>query len=356
MNKHVEHGKLSTRLIVLLAGLVLAVGGGTALVFRARSIRAANSQVSIVLGHDLPDEVSVAALEKELREYSSLFPTVTVSLRRGLQNDADVAVLPSYPARITDWAQPPVPWSGLLWVLAAHGDRLEELSAVMPDAVASLRAGTLDPAGFEALLAAARDKDLSPITLGNSHGWPFVMWLQFWTAATAGTDAALALPGRSGTEYPAVEAAIADLRRWRAQAWFDAGSWPLGWAQGLAPLNDGSAVFAILSAPQLTALSQATRSRLEYLPFPRSAGATPWAVGSATYLATSSKSEKKAAAGSLVRYLSSPGVTSRLAKATGRPFFAWDAESGQPPVVIGAWYDEANTPDFQTLARYLQGE
>jgi hypothetical protein len=247
---------------------------------------------------------------------------------------------------------------------------LDGLAKTMPDAVASLRSGTMDPAGFESMLAAVHGQGLSPITLGNSHGWPFVLWLEFWAAATIGPDTAGSMPPLGASPYPSISSAIADLRRWRSLGWFDTAAWPAGWAQGLAPLDEGTAVFAILGEAHFTALSPATRELLEFLPFPRRAGSAPWTVGSAMFLAIPAgdgvetggwmdrgdSMARIVAAGTLVRYLSSPGVSGRLAKATGLPFFAWNPESGRAPIVIGAWYDMVNTPDFQALAEFLVRE
>jgi len=307
---------------------------------------------TLVFAHNLRSPKVVEAVAAELRVWEGLNPGVSVSFIQAGTSEPDVAILENYPGQPDRWVFPLTPWSGNLWVLAANRPLLNELAQDQGKAVAALRAGTLDPAGFVGLLKAAKARGVSPITLGNSHLWPFLLWLQTWTAATLGPEAAVKLPGPEGG-YSGLKAPMDELRRWRSLGWFDQEAWPLGWAQGLQPLQKGRAVFALISEPQLTALSVETRSRLEFLPFPRRPGDGPWSLGNAEFLAVSSTARVPAQAAGLIRFLTSPGTMGRLAGVTGRPFFAWNAADGKAPVVLADWTSQANEPGFRALSAEL---
>lgn len=287
----------------------------------------------------------VEAVRAELKAFESLHPAVRVELAG--DGAADLAALANYPSEPASWVFPLTPWSGSLWVLAARHDRLEKLAQAAPEAVAALRAGTLEPAAFVALLAQAKTTGV-PLTLGNSHQWPWMVWVQVWTAATQGPGAA---------QFPsaptdAIKAAAADLKKWRAAGWFDEKAWMQGWAQGLGPLQSGTAFFALVNESMVTAIAPQVRGQLEFLRFPRKKSDTPWNVGSAHFLAVSSTSSHADAAAELVHFLTSPGVTARLAQATGRPFFSWKAD-GTAPMVLPDWTSRANDQAFRDLATQL---
>ena len=105
-------------------------------------------------------------------------------------------------------------------------------------------------------------------------------------------------------------------------------------------------------------MEPATRSQLEYLRFPARPEDEDWTIGSASYLGlgfgvTNDTPAGLEASRLLIRYLSSPGVTSRLAALTGKPFFAWDSATGRSPLVLAAWLDAALTPHYEAMARDL---
>ncbi|MEI8095297.1 MAG: hypothetical protein WCG80_13895 [Spirochaetales bacterium] len=333
---------------ILWAGLLLVlVVAGAAWWFWGRGPEA----VTLAFEHPLAEGKVLQALTEQLREFESLNPGLRVVLQKNGPS-ADLALLNRYPAEDA-WRFPLTPWSGSLWVLAAGHQQLERLAAVDPQGVADLRAGKLDAPGFTALLAKAKSLGSAPLTLGNSHLWPFLLWLQVWTAATLGPDSASRLPGTLAPPYPPFTEAMAELKRWRESGWFDAQAWPLGWAQGVGPLDKGTATFALLSESLLSALSPATRATLEFLPLPHRAGDPTWNLGSAQFLAVSKTSAHSAEAERLVHFLTSPGVTTRLTQATGLPFFAWNTDNGHSPLVLPDWSTLINQPDVQALAQAL---
>jgi hypothetical protein len=112
-------------------------------------------------------------------------------------------------------------------------------------------------------------------------------------------------------------------------------------------------VFALLSQPLLSALSPAGRGALEFLPFPHRSLDLPWSLGSAQFLAISASTPRQAEATALVHFLSSPGVTTRLAQVTGRPFFAWNQSDQRSPVVLPDWVGRINDPLVRGLAEAL---
>jgi hypothetical protein len=326
--------------------------------------------VTITLVHPLSQEGDVRTLRQALAEFSSLYQQITVrelardpSLLRGSglldgageKADVIVATGPA-PQGSSVWASPPFQWTGTLWVLAARSDVLSKQTD-LADTIKWLREGTLSPEGFESLLGALKSAGMVPLTLGNSHGWPFLIWLQHWAAATVGADAVSALPSgipEKDKEYMARLRPVYDaLSGWKAKGWFDADVWALGWAQGLKPLADGKAVFALVSTPLLTAIPPEVRQKLEFFPFPgsRAESKTQWTIGSVYVVGVSASSTHREQAALLVHYLTSPGVTQNLSRAMSRPFFSWNADQTRQPEVITDWYTAANTPELGVLEK-----
>ena len=359
-----KHRRRTLVVLVVAAALLLIAGS----VILWRSVPPKRSPMTLTLVHPLAQGNELRVLLQVLAEFSSLYPWITIAesakdpillrgagLRDGAGAKADViAATGPAPQDAPVWDAAPFQWTGSLWVLAARADVLGK-QADLADAVTALRDGTLSPDGFERLLAALSSRNLVPLTLGNSHGWPFLIWLQHWAAATVGPEAVAALPsGQAGkdTAYLArLSPAFKTLAEWKAKGWFSPGAWSQGWAQGLAPLADGSAVFALVSTPFLTAIPADVRQKLEFFPFPGSRGGakTPWTIGSVFVIGVSAVSEHKSDAALLVRYLTSPGVTQVLSRGMGRPFFSWSADEKNPPRVISDWYGAANTPELGVL-------
>ncbi len=359
-----------TRLLLIILACVVVLGGaGVAWRLIAS---AAGRGVTITLVHPLVREADVVVLRQVLAEFTSLYSRIRVlddardpSLLRGSglvggageKADVMVATGPA-PTGASVWAAPPLQWTGTLWVLAGRRDVLDR-QADLADRVQALREGKLGTAGFVELLAALKTKGLAPLTVGNSHRWPFLVWLQHWAAATIGIDAVETLPTGRAAEDAAYLARLApafkDLAAWRQRGWFDAAAWSQGWAQGLQPLADGTACFALLSTPLLTALPPDARQTLEFYPFPGSRGGAggSWTIGSVYLIGASSASAHPQEAALLARFLTSPGVTQKLSRGLGRPFFSWQADDANPARVIPDWYGAANTPEFRVLEEKL---
>jgi ABC-type glycerol-3-phosphate transport system substrate-binding protein len=350
--------------LLLAAAAVLVLAGGGALAWRVAAGARAGVTVSFLHPFTAPAEERVLA--EVLSEFSSLNPRMAVravardpALLRGpglagAAGQGFDAATGTGPVPEGAWASPPSPWTGTLWVLAARRDVLDGLAG-LEGPIEELRQGRLSPAGFEGLLAAVKARKLSPLTLGNSHRWPFLIWLQHWAAATLGPEAVTALPtGTAGADAAYLERlrpAYATLARWKADGWFDAAAWPEGWARGLRPLAEGRALFALVAAPLLTALPEDARKGLEFFPFPGSRGgdAAPWTIGSVYVLGVAKGARRAGESALLVRFLTSPGVTRTLSRRLGRPFFAWDAGTGQSPRVIPDWYGAQGTAQLRVL-------
>lgn len=349
---------------------ILAIAVALAAILTLKAQRRADRQVSLTLAVDIDEPTMLASFAEVLSDFSTLNPRIKVSLKqlspqagaaevREAQADVVVRTGPEPRGAASCFREAPVAWTGSLWVLAAHRDYLDEAASRQAGAVAALRSGEASSAQFELLLADAAARGLSPVTLGNSYGWPFLLWLQHWTAATAGPGAISALPqapsapaGKEAEDpYSALRPAFGDLMRWKRSGWFDQASWDKGWAVGLLPLDTGKAAFGLVSADMLSAISPKGRASLEYLPFPRRSQDGNWSIGSAAYLGVAAGSRELEASRLLVRFLSSPGVTSRLAELTARPFFAWDAKKGGSPTVIADWTSAAMSPAYGALER-----
>lgn len=286
------------------------------------------------------------ALDRVLARFHSLYPRLTVrTAGAGEAGRADLVVSSGFTAEerralLAD----PVPWTGGLWVLAARREILDAAAGTLPAEAAALRAGRATPAMFRRLLETVAASGKVPLTVGNSHRWPFLVWLEHWGAATLGPGAVDPMPASFEALVPAYD----ELMRWKAKGWFEPSVWGSGWAQGLRPLDEGTAAFALVSEGNLGTLGPGTWEKLEFLAFPRSEGAEPWSVGSVTFLGITAPPEAGDDARLLVRFLTSPGVTQELAALTGKPFFAWD--SGAAVRVLPSWADAAMTAPYNALA------
>jgi ABC-type glycerol-3-phosphate transport system substrate-binding protein len=357
--------KRSIVLIAAIAGAlaVLSVAG----ILLLRTARKP-APVMLTFVHPLKDEAEAKAMRDVLAEFHSLYGYITVQekaedpsavrgagLANGAGENADVIVATGPAVEGDDvWNGRPLQWTGTLWVLAARRDvlvRMGELS----DKFKALREGRMSATGFEELLGQLKSRNVIPLTLGNSHHWPFLIWLQHWAAATAGFQTVQSLPSGRPEQDKAfldrLRPAFTELSRWKAQGWFAPKVWEEGWARGLTPLADGSAVFALISPLFLSAFPEETRRQLEYFPFPgsRNGSEGSWNIGSVYVIGAARTSPKQAEASILIRYLTSPGVTAVLSSRLGRPFFSWSFDTTRAPEVVSDWYTGANTPEFKVL-------
>jgi len=357
------------RLALALGILVLLAAAGLA----AALLLPRKSVVVITLAQPFASQGEDAVLSSVLAEFQALYPGIRVvdspsepdalagtrlaSAR--LRADLVTEIGPGAPREF--WLAPPTSWTGSTWVLAARRSAIAKLPGEAA-AIASLREGSLNPADFAALLGRVRASGLSPLTLGNSHGWPFLLWLQHWAAATLGPEAATGLPRPDAPDddpwLTRLAPAYAELASWKAKGWFDMSVWKEAWARGLVPLREGKALFALISPPLFSALDGATRAELEFFPFPGSraaaggASGTPaWTIGTVWSLGVAASSAHPREASTLLAYLTSPGVTAILSKRLGRPFFAWKTKPGDAPRVLPDWYGAANTPELERLTK-----
>ena len=321
-------------------------------VFSIIGIHFFSAERSVVIQHDLQNENIVQEIKNAILSYTATSNT-SVSLTPLTTNgeSADIHILQSFPETTDKYTGALVPWSGRLWTLAIHRSSLDLLDVKVPELALRLREGTLDTDSLDTVLATLATNNIHPITLGNSHGWPFLLWLQFVTAAQHGPAAAREFPHTEAIPQSVMDA-HSRLAFWRDNNWFNPETWNRGWAAGLEPLIDGTAAFAILNDTLLSALPPQHRSSMIFVPFPGGTGSDAWTVGSAHYLALLQGSRRQqSAARSILEHLTSPEVTARLSRATGRPFFAWQSQD-DPAMVLDAWIDRANTPELQALARW----
>lgn len=345
---------LAATTLFLLVALALAALG-------VRSC-AARRPVTLVIDSGGDAGARNAALDLVLADFTSLYPNITVAIlptgsaaangngEAPKTRAADLSVL-SNPLRLSEtWLDPPVAWTGALWVLAARKDILDSLAKDSGADVRALRAGNATPEQFRSLCARLAAAGTFPVTLGNSHKWPFLLLLQHWTAATQGPDTVARFPG-DADPAGAIARAWQELLEWKEKGWFAPGLWAEGWAKGLLPLDRGDAAFALVSAAYLGPIRNENLPLIEFLPFPRRAGDAPWTIGSATCLAVSAGTKHRREARLLVRYLTSPGVTARLTGLTGSPFFSWSPATGKASQVIPGWEKAALTPEYQALSK-----
>lgn len=346
------------RLFIVIGTVILVLVISSGIIVSRIGTDSDPEPVTLDLAVGWSDANELNALDSVLRDFNILYPHIGVVTRHtddpkvagdGWYAGADV-IIRSGPTTAGSglFAEPPVAWTGTLWVLAARKEILDSISTELPAEVDALRAGSAAPEIFTNILSRVKAGGFTPITLGNSHRWPFILWLQHWTAATAGPQAVSELPS---PPYPALSAAFSDLMRWKRDGWFAESVWNEGWAGGYGPIDTGTAAFALVSARYLSAISQKTRGSLEYLPFPGGSGDDPWSIGQSTYIGIGSDSKDVKAAALLVHYLTSPGITGRLSALSGKPFFAWDERTGRYPTVLAGWEEAALTPAYERIKK-----
>lgn len=341
----------------------LAFAAALALAWRSR---AAAERTPLSVAIRLDQGAVDAALRRELGEFSSLYPKI--ELRPVVAEDsvalagADLIIMEA--SRLDPGSGAVLGaatlWYGSSWSLAVNAAWLAGAEARRPAAAAALRAGAASAAEFELLLRDAKDAGLDPIAIGNSHGWPWLMWLQHWAAAIGGPEAA-----SEGADGAALQAAYGALLRWAEAGYFARSTMSLSWVEGLSPLAAGRAAMALLGPGDITAFPTAARTGLALLPFPRGDADAAWSIGSGGMIglgpaqadaggAPLSKA-RSAAAKRLLGFLRSPGVTTRMAAATGLRFYAAEdrptAGSAQAGAFIPAWLGLAGTPAWDRLLR-----
>lgn len=288
----------------------------------------------------------LTSLRQVLSRFTSLYPHISVIIPVNQEDPSDVTTFrKSTSGAESPYLDLPSPWTGELWLLAANKSALRVLEQKLPGTEKLLRDGNSRPQDFQAALAALKSAGITPLTLGNSHSWPFMLWLQHWTAALSGPEAAARVP--QGDD-PSVNAAFEALRDWKEKGYFYSESWSKGWAAGLGPLTEGLAAFALVSSAYMGPLEGSNLEKVELLPFP---GQTTggWSVGSAVFLGVSKDTTHPEEARLLVRFLTSPGITQELTRLTDRPYFSWDASSGKLPLVLPSWADAAMTPEYEAV-------
>jgi hypothetical protein len=356
-------------------GILLALGTALVIILVLASLPSLRPRgpgpADLILSASL-SPADEAALRSLLPRFSSMHGGISVTLRNENQANPLGADLMIGPAHLFPVASEGVredirysllPWSGAVWSLAARKEALDRASASLPAEVEALRQGKASPEEFRRLLDFFTAEGKAPITLGNSHHWPYLLWLQHWVAALSGPESARAIPLRPGEDpeagqdpYAALRPAMAELRAWREAGYFNADAWKEGWARGLLPLAQGEAVFALVSDEYLAPITPEARKSLLFLPFPRRTEDGPWTIGSATYLGLLRGRTAPEAGELLLRFLSSPGITEELSRLTGKPYFSWDPKSGKVPEVIPAWLEAAATQEFDALSRAALGK
>lgn len=300
------------------------------------------------------DERRSTALLTVLARFKSLYPDIAITLSQDAASlgAADVKLISNTRDLLEPTLDAPVAWSGDLWLLAGRKEILDALSNTLPNEIRSLRAGEATAAQFTAILVEAKKNGYIPFTLGNSHKWPFLLLLQHWTAATAGSEAASTIPlvgNASDNSMVAATKAFNELMNWKKTGLINENLWDAGWAEGLFPLDRGEAAFGFVSAEYLTPISEPNRVKLEFIPFPKKKGEASWSVGNGIFLAINRDTKYKAAARLLVKFLTSPGVTEELTRISSYPFFSWSAETGKNPVVLASWIQASMTSEYERL-------
>ena len=333
-------------LLILVLGFIVLFSLTLFFLFRQSTVPSV-STASLHFNNTMFRNEEVKAMEGVLQRFRSLYPEIQLNFSSNESQPSDILILSNPLDLNKSWMDTPTPWTGDLWVLAANREHLKSLDTEAQAAVKPLREGKGTPEDFILLLEALKRKGYTPLTLGNSHGWPFIVWLQHWTAARFGPEKARTIPNNG--ESPELDLAFQELATWKEKGWFALEPWNEGWARGLRWLNDGKASLALVSAQHWGPIEASNRSKFEYLAFPRNPDQNLWSVGSVSFLAINPQTRHPEAARLLVRFLSSPGITSELSQATNRPYFSWDSQTKMSPDILPSWADAALSPSYESL-------
>lgn len=303
-------------------------------------------QTEILFVHSL-SEKETAALDKQLKHYGNINRHVTIISERSddpLEKQPQIFTWrgPFIPPEGMAFASP-VHWIGEKWYLAVNKDLVgESISADFTE--------PMDLEDFSGLLEYLSDTGITPISVGNSHRWPLIMWEQHLESALSGK-------GESG--QPNLNEEFSDaredswdlLRLWKEKGYFLEETWREGWAAGIRSVSDDKAAMALISDRMVSSVPPGKREKLLLLRFPGSSGGNRWSIGTGQSLIVRKGIDGEKESLALLEYLTSDAVADILTEESGSTFHS--AEDSSDIRFIASWDSLANTQAMRDYGEAL---
>lgn len=285
---------------------------------------------TLVLAHRLPKHLS-SAVESQIRHFDSISPEWEVQIisdpsGEDLNNPQLFRIDQSYPADESTPGDRRIFWTGKNWFLAINTAVLDD-GIILPEAF-------FDPDELEAFFATLKDQKITPLAIGNSHGWPLALWVQHLEQAGASSDG----------EIPE---SWYRLKTWYREGYLEEDTLGEGWSKGVASVVEGNAAMVMINGTMISSIPRNQRKDFEFRNFPRGSAEKPWLIGTGYLLYYNSTNEGFQA---LADYLLSPAVCDILTRETGQLF--QPVYSGERDFLTG-WDSRANTPEGRSYNRRL---
>lgn len=335
-----------TKIILILSIIILLII--SVLILIPEKSTSEMKEILFIL--DLPDEAT-DAVERQLVHYGNINRHVAIEYiplgdRSAEEIYSDIAPEP----QIFTWKGPfaptddkdfsePVLWIGDKWFLAVNIDALQSKT------IEKMKIG-ISIEEFEDILIELKERGITPLSLGNSHRWPLVLWEQHLEAALS-VSRLVGKPDLDEDFTESREAAWDKLRDWNERGFFLEEVWDEGWAVGIQAVSDDNAAIALMAEKMLGSISPEKREKILFLPFPGSTVDYSWTIGSGYSLILRADTEEHDESLKLMQYLTSEAVVEILREESGSPFHSSAADRKNH--FIPSWDSLANT---QTMREY----
>lgn len=309
---------------------------------------------TLIFAHSFTEKTA-ASVSRQLRHYQQITPGIVIE-EKILTNSslASQMISGSLVPDIFIWDGPvskdlPFPvsktfhWTGDLWTLIVNPQLLD------PQSLEDLAEGT-DMDGFTEILQKVFEKGISPLSVGNSHNWPLVIWEQHLEATLSNKPDSIEEPDLE--YFSQIRSDTWDLLRfWNDSGYFLDEVWDAGWARGLAAVIEGKAAMALMSGSMFSTIPADLRENYLYLPFPRS-GKAQWAIGSGSSLILNDGSEVKSESEKILNYLTSEAVAQILTDELNTMFYS--SANSSTELYIPSWELMANSEEMREFGRALE--
>lgn len=352
------------KLVLLIAGilfLVAALSVTGILIFKARSA----TPISLVFLHPFEAPAWKEALEAESREFENLFKGITVELKAmnladlndltaGSDETWDLALSPSLAGLGERIQGSPNAFTGSLWGIYANPAVLKKAGIVLERDAEGLggriASGAWSLEDFKEACAAVKKTGVSPIALGSQYGWPLAVWVQSFMAASDPLEARALTTDSFNPAAPSIKGAIDTFASLIQDGFVDPAHASKDWPQSIQEVLKGRAAFCLVNEGFISSLRLSDRKGLTWLapPGSMSGGKSLWAIGSLQFIGRRASLPKASAkaADRYLAFLSSQGVTERLSRTLGAPFFS--AGTG-PQTVLPSISSQPTSPVIQVM-------
>ncbi len=236
----------------------------------------------------------------------------------------------------------PKRWMGTGWTLAVN-------RSLIPDEIlASIEsAETMDE--LEKSLDLLKEQGMTPLSVGNSHLWPLILWSQHIMISLNDGDTDY-IPGSDTDNIPYVNS-WEILQRWKRKGFFLEETWNEGWPRGVAAMAQGKAAMTLLYDKMLTPIPPEVRSDIEFIKFPQG-NRKSWLIGAGVSLVVNQDSPAASEAAEFRNFLKNPATCEYLTYRLQRFFYSQDDDAFAQH--IASWQELSNTREMREYGMELR--